>query len=314
MAATMKYQSNSGIMDHKSIASLYSKTFDKIVKIKESVPRESARFFSMRDTNLISYTEGQVSSVLDVPQRNEDTDRIPILSPAEGYAKTFTNVQRRSGIYVTERAVRTQKTKMITQMMTGLPNSALRLEELAMAKLFNDGFATETTGDGSFVFAADHYYEDPQFGQYTNLGTAGAFSTSSFLEGWLNFQNRKNEKGFADFMIPAEVYYPPAAHEAVMKVHGSELYPQNSLNAKMPALFGAFEPVIGHWLTSSTAWFIHAKVDDMDKGMLFVWELRPNYASTSDGTNPDIIMGKRLKMAFSYGALHGKDWFANSGT
>jgi len=313
MAATPIYQS-SGIMDHRSLRHAYDKTMDKIIEISDNVPREGAPFVQYVDSQLETYREGQISSVLEVPERNEDTARIPILQAVEGYAKTFTNIQRRSGILVSERAVRTQKTQAISKMMKGLPKSAERLEELAIAKLFNDGFATETTADGSYVFATDHYHEDPSAGQYSNVSaTNDTFTTSSFFAGWLNMQNRKNEKGFTDFMIPGQVLYPPAIHEAVMKVHGSDKYPQDSLNAKMPELFGAFEPKLMHWLTSTTNWFIHAKADEADKGFRFIWELRPNYMSLSDGMNPDMIMGKRLKLTFAVGAVHGKDWYANNG-
>jgi len=315
MAATTLYQAHGGHIDFKAYGSLYNKTFDKIAKRRDQSPRELSRFFSERSTNLETYKEGEVSSVLEVPQKNEDTDRIPLLNPVEGFSKTWTNVQRRSGFIVTRRAVSAQKTRMISKMLTGLPNSAARLEEMAMADLFNNGFATETSGDGTFIFADDHIYEDPQHGTWSNeAASGGGFTTSSYFTAWLNLMQRKNERGFPDPMTPAEVLYPVAMQESVSKVHNSIQYPQNSLNAKMDKLFSSFEMVPSVWLTSATQWFVHAKTDDADKGMVIVWETKPNYASISDSMNPELVMGRRLLMSFDVGALHGRDWYANVGS
>lgn len=314
MAATVKYQSNSGPIGLRAYPSLYNKLFDEVKLVSDKVPQELKRFFKERDWNQETYREGEVTNVLEVPVVSSDTDSVHIIQPAEGYYKDFTNTQRRSAIQVTKRAVNAQKTSMIEQMITGLPESAVSLEQLGHAKLFDDGFATETTGDGSYVFATDHYYADPQFGQWSNLAASpGTVTSSSFFTGWLNLQNRKNDKGFPCFQVPGEVVYPAELHEDVMKLHGSTLYPQNALNAKLPALFGAFEPVMAHWPTSTTAWYMHAKVTGNKLGFRWIWETRPEYASISDSMNSRLIMGKDLTMAFSYGALHSRDWYGNAG-
>jgi len=314
MAATMKYQSNSGIVGFKSYPSLYHKLFDEVKLVSDKVPRELAEMFSQRDTDQETYREGEVTNVLEVPVRSEDTDRLHFVDPAEGYYKDFTNIQRRSAIMVTKRAVKAQKNKMITEMITGLPESVVSLEQLSQAKLFDDGAATETTGDGSYVFATDHYYEDPEFGQWTNMAASGGtFTASSMAAGWLNFNTRKNAKGFPKVMLPGEVVYPPALHEAVMKVYGASGYPADSLNAIMPAFIKQFKPVMAHWLSSAVKWYLHAKVDDAKKGFLWVWETRPEYESVSDSLNPRLIMGKSVTVAYSYGALHSRDWYYNAG-
>ena len=311
MAATPKYQLGYNGID--TMPSLYSRTFDEIVARTNKVPREMARFFRMEDTNLKDYKEGEVWDTTDTPSENRDSDRIPLLTGLEGYNKTITNVRRRSGMIITREAVEEQKTRRIAQTMTGLPKSAQRLEELLMATIFNGGFATETTGDGSFVFASDHYFEDPKFGQWSNTGTGASFTTDSYLAAWLNMQGRKDPKGMTDFKVPASVMYSPAIHEDVMKVHGSTLYPQNSLNAKMPELFGAFEPILNHYKTDTNAWFVNAKEDDNDKGFVFVWQTRPEYKKIFDGMNPDMILGRRLRMSCGVGAIHGRGWYGNAG-
>lgn len=306
-------QARSGIVTRKAISSLYNKTFDSIVEKYRKMDVEAAQFFGTRMTKLETYKEGEISGVLDAPQRNDDTDRIPLLTPIEGFNQTWTNVNRRSGIIVTEDSIETQKTVKLASVLKGLPESAKAIEELAYNQMFTNGFTSETAGDSSYLFVNDHPYEDPEFGTWDNLATAAAFSTDSYYEAWLLLQQRKNEKNFPTSMDVDAVYYPVAIHEDVMKVAGSDKYPQNSLNAKMPELYGQFKPVKGHWLTSNTAWFVKAKCDESEKGFVIVWRKKPNYKPLSDPMNPDLVMGKRLKMSFAVAALHARDWVGCAG-
>ena len=313
--ATTLYQPGHGIIDHKAFDDLYSKTFDAIVVEKERVPREGKQFFAERTTNLETYKEGQVHPQLENPMENEDSDRIPLLSPLEGYNQTWTNVQRRSGFTVTERAITAQKTRAIAKMLTGLPNSAKRCEEMAYAKLFNGGFATDTGGDGDYLFGTSHPYVAAQYGTWANAAASGAgFTASTWLAAFLNLSQRKDARYNPDPMVPAACYFPVAMIDDVAKVHESAKYPADALNAEMHDLYHEFKMVPGYWLTSSTQWYVHAKVDEADKGLVIVWETKPNYKPLSDGMNPDIIMGRRLKMAFSVAGLICKDWYGNVGS
>jgi len=309
------YQPRTGLIDRKAFDSLYSKTFDNIVLKSEEVPAEGAQFYSERMTNLETYKEGEVHPQLESPPKNEQSDRIPLLNPLEGHNQTWTNILRRSGFIVTKRAVKAQKTNMIAKMLTGLPASAKRLTEMAYADNFNNGLATNTGGDSAYLFATDHIYEDAQYGTWSNAAAAGGgFTSTTYFAAWLNLATRRDAKNYPMTMQPAEVYYPFAMQEDVSKVHGSAKYPQNALNAEMDKLFSAFKMVPGNWLTSDTQWFVHAKVPEADKGLVIVWEEKPNYAPISDSMNPDIIMGRRLAMTFSTGAILLRDWYANVGS
>ena len=306
------FQGNTGVIDNKTYAHLYNKTFDEVVKVAESTTREGRQFVATRDTNLDTHTEAEVFSSLSLPLKNEDTDRIPLLTPVEGYSKTFTNVQYRAGILVSARAVRAQKHNLISQMITGLPNTAIRKEEYAIASLFNTGFTTATTGDGQYIFDTDHTFEDPEAGTWDNDPTGASFTTDSLFVAWKHFQNWTNEKGFIDPQPLSEIVYPVALYEDVMKVMNSEKYPQNSLNAKNP-FEGVAKTTLYHYLTSTTAWFAIGKNAEMDRGLLCVWQERPNYQPISDSMNPDIILGRRLKMIFSVGAMHSRNLLGNDG-
>ncbi len=314
MSAAKKYQPQGGIVDWRAYGSLYNKLFDKIRMKKEKVPVELSEFFAQEDTNLETMRVGEVSPALGVPLRNNDTDRIPMAAPLEGYYVDFTNVQRRLGIMVTRQAVEAQKTNMISSMMVGLPDAEIKLEQMSYAGVLNGAFASTTTGDGSYLCATDHYYEDPQYGQWSNTAASGsAFTPTSYFDAWSSFQSREGSNGTPEPKNPKYVVYPVGLAEQVMKIKASTQYPQNSLNAKMPEMLNDFTPKICHWLTDTGAWFVFADEESMNRGLTVVWQTRPEYQSISDSMNPDLIMGKRLRVSFSVGAVHGRDIYGNSG-
>ena len=103
--ATTLYQRDGGPIDVGFFASLYSRTFDRIVKKNEAEPVEGEQFFGVENTSLNEFKMGEMSSVLDIPLVNSDSAALPYVSPLEGYPKTFTPVQRRSAFIVTREAI-----------------------------------------------------------------------------------------------------------------------------------------------------------------------------------------------------------------
>lgn len=313
MAATKLYQLAPGAVDYRVLASLATKTFDEIRAVKDAIPREGAQDFHQLSTNLETYKMGEIHKNIIAVPKNEETARVPLIAPLEGYNNTATMYTRRLGFIATRQAFSRQKINALSQVINSLPQCALVTEELAYADVFNKGFATNTGGDGSYVFATDHYYADAQFGSWANSLTAAAFNTDTYLLAWLNLMGRRDATYNPCPYTPERVVYNYNIQEAVSKVHNSSQYPQNSLNAKLDPLFSAWTMDPRKWQISTTAWFVHAKVSEAEKGLKMVWEIKPRYDDLSDGMNPAIIMGKALEMSFGTMAVVARDWCANAG-
>lgn len=313
MAATPIYPANSGTIDKSAYSNLYNKTFDAVRAREDKALREGAKYFKEESQNLGTHTLAEVGTTLSLPHVRTDRDSIPLFQPVQGHAKTFTKVIYKAGIIVTREAVEEQKFALISRMIQGLPKAATRREEYSYADVFNGGFATNMTADGSFVFATDHVQFDPEQSAYSNRPVAGgAFTTTTLEAARLHFDTWVNEKGFPDPQMLSKVVYPPAMWEAVQKVMKSGQYPQDALNAKNPFEgFAATEKY--HYLTSSTAWFAQGSTAALDQGFIFVRFSPTTYETLEDGMNPDLIMGKRLRMAHAAGALHARNWYGNPG-
>ena len=312
MADTL-YQLRNGIATNKTFPSLYSRTFDKIVLDKEKEVVEAKEFFAERSTHLGTYKEGEVHTALQTPIVSSDTDAIAMLVPTEGYNKTATLVTYKAGFSITEDAVSMQKTNLVMSALIGLPDSAIALQTLACVDMFNRGATVHTSGDDDFIFDTTHKYPDARWGTYSNMaGSGSAFTPDSFFAAWLSLKKRKNSAGRPNPQTPTAVYYPVDIQDDVSVVHNSSKYPSLSTNAVMDELFRAWKMVPGVHLSSTTGWFVIGKNAESDKGLLLVWRVRPNYKNMTF-TNPDILMGKRLKMSFDVKCLHSRNMYYNEG-
>lgn len=313
-SAITRWQTGTGVTDKSIAAMLYDRTFDEVKVISERVPRQGKQFFAERKTHRETYKEGDVSSVLDLPQRNEDTDRIPILTSIKGFEKSESILQYRSMVIVTATAVESQDHRQIVKMLRGLPNSAYRKEEYLYSSLFNGGFGTTIlAGDGMYVFDSARPKEDKAIANWTNLAaTPGAPTTGSYFTAWQHFQNFTNERGFTHPQNLTQIIYPPARFEDVMQILRSPKVPENALNA-INAFEGDAKPTLYNWLTSDDAWFAKGNLDTIDEGLLMAWRIKTNYAPVKDTMNPELIMGKRLRMALAVLCVHAKNYWGNLG-
>ena len=312
--ATTLYQMGGGPIDIGFSPKLYDKRFDEIVLKDSAEPIEGEQWFAVKDTSQATYKTGEVGNELDLPQIKSDSDRVPLVAPPDGYEKSLTPILYKSGFIVTRRMVELQQFQKIGSMLTGLPASFRSLRELKIAAFLALTHTSETGGDGSYVFATDHNLEDVKFGTWSNkAASAGGVTTASLFDAWSNLHGRVNAKGRPMPGEPKDLLYHYSKNEAVMKVLGSDLYPQNSLNAKLPTFIKKVTPTYGHYLTDTDMWFVRSDKEAANPGFHLVYNARPTFLPISESMNPDLIMGKRGRMAFVVGCVHSRGWYSNAG-
>ena len=311
MSATQN-PGNTGIIDNHSYAVLYDRAIDAAILKQDKVALETAAFFGRRTTNLDTHVEAEVSNELDLPQRTEDTGRVPLLNPVEGKKASFTNLQYEAGVLITKRAVLAQKHALLSQMINGLPSAFARRKEYTLAAQINGGFDTATTPDGAYAFSATHYKMDPEAGTWSNLMAPAAFGPTAYEAMRLRFDTFTSEKGFVSPKEMADLIFPPALWESVMILINSEKYPRTALNDTNP-FKGKFNAVKWHYATSTTAFFARAKEDEADKGLIAVYQRDTSYGPISDSMNDNILTGKMGTLIMSAGWLHARNWLGNVG-
>jgi phage major head subunit gpT-like protein len=147
-----------------------------------------------------------------------------------------------------------------------LGKAAALTKELKFWDIFNSGFVTtKRTGiDGKALFATDHGL----FGSgetYANRPTTGSSLNVTSLQAAMNrFEKMKNDRGIVMPMKPKLLIVPPELRFEAEKLLKSEYNPENANSQVNTVGNKGLEFMVGHYLTSTTGWFLVGSKEDHD--------------------------------------------------
>ena len=296
MAATALTYVQTGPMIRETYADLYDKSMDTYLKRSDRIPSQLSSYFVSEDATTLQHKLTTWSDVLRIPHQNEDTDPLNYDQPAPGYDETLNLLTYRNAIKITRTLVDIDRSGKIGRMQGGLLASGKRLYEFAMADIINNG-VTDTASDGTTVFANDHAHEDPSGGTFSNLDTAAALTTTSFNTGRANQRKRENEKGYVAPIMTKELWVPPDLEQKARQISGSDLIPEDALNAINPWK-GVIAKVMDNF-TDTNGWGLWGDLPQDEWG-LHIAILSPlNVMRLSFPDNPDVIRGWRIRTQFA---------------
>lgn len=270
-----------------------------------------SQFFNDQNADSISWRVSNVSAIVGMPRENEDTDDLPYVQSAPGFAKTFTLVPYRSAVRVTDTMILADRKNKIVAMTGGLIKSSMRRLEYFRAGIINGAFSGTSGADDLSLCNDSHPHENPEAGTWDNLGT-GALTGPNLQALRLIGQNMTNEIGAPDSATILKVLIPTALEQTLEELITSTLRAQDSLNANT-VLINRLQPVVSPFLTSTTAYFGFADREDEEKGLHEIYLKRPNLSNT--GNNPvDIPIDKRIKFITKLGFTTSKNIIGSDGT
>jgi hypothetical protein len=303
-SATTLWYAEPGALEHRTYQQLYDNDMKLIMLRQDKVPIQGKRLFTEYGKKTdVTFKLGDIGGPLDLPEKSEDLDDLPRTQPPIGFSITFTPVNYRQSIRVTEDMLDVDKFGKITSMMNGLPMAGKRLMEYAFADVFNNGFATYTVADGMYAYDSARPQPDANVTTWSNLETAGALTHGRLSTARLNLRKTVDAKGHKSPKKLALLQVVPDLEEKAIEIRKAEKMPENALN-QPNWLWKAFDIFVHDWLTSTTAWFVHSEeTNPSEKGFFlitrFPMAVRPLAAGDmTTGT----VWGRYLKMAFDYGA------------
>ena len=312
MAATVLTYVEPGVIERKGVgANLLDREFDMLLNRRNAVPLEGAGLFQVVRAAKDVFKAGTVGNELELPRENEDTDALPYVTPPPGFTKTINVVNYRSAIAVTRTMVEDDQHGKVKGLMSGLIDSARYHMEYGFADMFNNGFATYEWADGMYLFDTVHPNEARETGTWDNTTTAAALTHSAYSSARTRLRKRTNARGYYSGMKPMELITVPDKEEAAKIIMASEKVSGNALNDKNVFQGDATVKIWGY-LTSTTAWFIAAKVEPEQRGLLYVQRVAPNVAPVKT-VDPDILFDQRLRMRYAIGATSCRELDGNSG-
>jgi hypothetical protein len=176
----------------------------------------------------------------------------------QGANKTFTVKKMGLGFSISDEAIDDGKIDLVAEMTAMLADSARETQEIDAMNIFNNGFDSETTSDGQYVFDSDHSL--PSGGTFRNkLSVAADLSDTSLRQAITDFETVfVGDSGIIKKMTPKILLVNPANRLYAKELVGSAGKPDTSDNNMNPVKDEGLIVVSSPHLTDTDAWFLLA--------------------------------------------------------
>lgn len=211
----------------------------------------------------------QSSEIHDLPLYNqiEEGQDYSFYRQNAGVSKTLRPVKYGLGFSISEEAVADGKFDFIADAIKKMAKSAKESQEISAMNIFNNGFDSELSADGQYVFDTDHSL--PSGLTFRNMITAADLSATSLEQMLIDFETQQiGDSGIIYNVKPKVLLVPTALKRYAQELIGSDLKADtadNNLNSlKQDGLIVMSSP----HLTDSDAWFLLA--DPSETGLRII--------------------------------------------
>ncbi len=201
----------------------------------------------------------------------EDSGRLQEAEPVMGYEETFSHHEFGRKISAERKLVDDNRVQKLLDAAGLVGDSAFRVREKAGANVFINAFSsatsttlddygTDTTGPDSVALCSTAHPTSPiDSTSLVNEGTLALSATNVATTRQLHMAQTDMQGDLLNVM-PDEILVPPELEDTLTTIVRSQLDPASANNAVNPQA-GRFSPLVWHYLTDATAWFM------MDSGL-----------------------------------------------
>lgn len=233
-----------------------------------------------------------------------ETDELGALDyedPLKMYRTVYNHRKYTKGFKVSEELVEDDQHNVINKMPKALAKSTVYTTEFHSASVLNNGFNTSYTsyGDSKPLFSTLHTRADGGTAQ-SNASSTGITLTETNLEtGRLALMKALNDKGqIVNFM--ADTLVVPIDLEKTAKILTGSMMRPGTANNDINVYEGTMKVVPWRYITSTTAWFLADKSNQLLK---WFWRIRPEFKN-DEAFDAGAALYK-VRVRFSYG---WSDW------
>lgn len=221
-------------------------------------------------------------------------------SISASFSKDFLMLTWAKGVEVTMEAIEDDKDGIMTDQAAALGYSARQtVEVLAANSWFNNAFTTETAADGVAVY-----------GTHT---TSDGFTITNLLQvdldvagleaAMTHFADLVSEKGHKIRIVPENLIVPPPLQYVAYELTESTLRPDSDANAINALKRFGLNVRVGHYMSSSTAWFVWA-APSIIKAKWF-WRKQPTPLKDTRYSNQSALSGLIFRQAVGVSDYRG---------
>ena len=242
--------------------------YQKIAKIEAPAAGES----------LVESEISGLGNLYDITEQG----RVTYDSPVEGHKVARTYSKYGLGFQVTEEMIQDEVHDKIMKMPAALGEAAVQKINLVFFDLFNSGFDTHQSWDGTYIFSDSH--STLKSGDtIDNLGTAADLSETSLQAAFEYFDTLKTESGYPMYLTPKTLLVSVSDRWTAMKlmsgdrVLGSANNDQLTTNPSYGMVPG-WKVIVSRYLTDSDAWFMLSDKHDFR----LVFKKKPTMEKSDD--------------------------------
>jgi hypothetical protein len=269
------------------------------------VPNEYDRIFNMLKSERNFETDSQVVGLGLTPEKPEGTP-VEYDRAQEGYNVTYTHTSYGLGYRVTKEMFDDDLSGKIMQLPKALALSAKESIETICASLFNNGFTTNTGGNGDPLFSTTQSLKDG--GTASNrLSTNADLALSSLEDAIVAFEDTTDDRGLRINQRATTLLVPSGLRYTAKELIETPLKPNTADNNINPVNDLDMSHMIYHYLTDDDAWYLLGDIHFLN----FFWRQEPTFDSGMDFDTGDA----KFKMTHRFSKGHS-DWrgvFGSSG-
>lgn len=234
--------------------------YDKLFNIKE-MPWNPVKLQAVAGLGATPYKPEGSPFVLDSPVIE---NALSIYAPPFGTAVEFTWEAWRDEQYGVFHDMSRELSRSVRFTVEGIGYAILNFAFSATSTVSLNG-----VGFNNEALLGSHTAPASGITQANAPSTPISFSTAGIQAGVVAFHNLLNDRGINQYMRPSRFVLPPTLVFAAREILGSTNRPytaNNEINSLVPEDFQTF---IGHYLTSTTAWYLMSMPGEHD--LNFAW-------------------------------------------
>lgn len=272
------------------------------VEVGKERPREYTTFFNVEEMETNPTRDRQVSGLGTMPQKPEGTSFVQdefLLGPQKEYEAVPFGLS----IVVTWEMWRDELYGVIREMVRGLAKSSRNREEVDAWSVINNAFDNNFPGfDGVSLAHIAHPGLDGV--ARANRPTPDiAFSITGIQAGLLTFEMMTDERGLPSLLAPGQVLVHPLNKFVAREILGSTGRPYSADNEVNALMQDDLSWMVGHYLTSQTAWFMAAAKNSHD--LQFMWRDHPIFDNFDEMDTKNAVFSVYQRHTKGFGSYRG---------
>lgn len=276
-------------------------------------PIEYTAFVNTRTTRKRTVTDAKTGDFGPLRLKPEG-EAIIYDDPLAVQTVEYTPVRFGLGYKITQEMVDHELYGQVDKYERALIKSAIDLQEVKAALLFNNGFGTtdddgfEATGfDGLALFSTAHTRLDGGAVWRNRPSTDVDLSVTGLQNALIDIENTVDDRGRPQYLRPKVVLINPEDRFTAKEILESEYKPGTANNEVNALRDEGLSFMVSHYLTDNDAWMVLSDQHDCN----FVWDQRPRGGMEEDFDNE--VIKRKVVEGFAVGHGEARGVWGTSG-